>query len=372
MRILHISSAVNFGGGEKHLVDLCRGLQVNGNEVFVALRPTNKWQSRLDFLPPGNILHVSIRNSFGVFSARRISDFIRENEIEIVHAHVARDYIPASIACMASRCAKFVLTRHVMFPLKAFNRFALRNLTAAIAVSTGVERALGNIFPAEKVALIRNGIEIQSSATDEIRHRRKEFRTLHEIPLDVPFIGTVGELTPLKGQRDFVLAATEVTKAYPEARFLIVGLDNTIDNKFRRELKLLVKVFGIEDRFLWLDWVDDLPQLLAALDIYVSPSHSESFGLATLEAMASGTAVVATRTEGSLELFNDDKYLVPIGDPVALSKKISELLADAARRSRIAKDLQARAAENFSIERMISETEDLYRQILDGNAPTRS
>ncbi|MCA1608054.1 MAG: hypothetical protein LC730_01150, partial [Acidobacteria bacterium] len=69
MRILHVSSARHFGGGERHLVDLTRGLHRRGHEVFVALRPTNEWQTRLSFLPPENIFHVSIRNSFGVLSA---------------------------------------------------------------------------------------------------------------------------------------------------------------------------------------------------------------------------------------------------------------------------------------------------------------
>ena len=89
MRILHISSAVDFGGGEKHIVDLCRGLAERGHDVFLALRPTNKWQSRVDFLPPERIFHVSIRNSFGVFSAKRIGDFAKTNAVDIVHAHVA-------------------------------------------------------------------------------------------------------------------------------------------------------------------------------------------------------------------------------------------------------------------------------------------
>ncbi|MCA1589135.1 MAG: glycosyltransferase, partial [Acidobacteria bacterium] len=95
MRILHVSSARYFGGGERHLVDLTRGLHRRGHEVFVALRPTNEWQTRLSFLPPENIFHVSIRNSFGVLSAMRIAEFVRDNRIDIIHAHVARDYIPA-------------------------------------------------------------------------------------------------------------------------------------------------------------------------------------------------------------------------------------------------------------------------------------
>jgi len=96
MRILHISSARTFGGGERHLVDLTRGLTMRGHEVFVVLRPTNEWQERFDFLPPENIFHSSIRNAFGIFSAQKIANFVDQKNVEIVHAHVARDYIPAS------------------------------------------------------------------------------------------------------------------------------------------------------------------------------------------------------------------------------------------------------------------------------------
>jgi len=364
MRILHISSAVNFGGGEKHIVDLCRGLYERGNETFVALRPTNKWQSRLDFLPEGNIFHVSIRNSFGVFSARRIGEFAREREIDIIHAHVARDYIPASIASMASKRSKFVLTRHVLFPLKPFNRFALRNLSRAIAVSSGVEESLRKVFPKQKIRTISNGIEIVPLSDEERGTTRKKFREFHGIPPVAPLVGTVGELTPLKGQRDFVLAAGEIAKTYPETRFVVVGLDNTASKSFRRELKRLARVLNLEDRFVWLDWVDDLPALFASLDIYVSPSHTESFGIATLEAMAAGTPVVATRTDGSLELLRDEQFLVPVENPVALAARISTMIEDEGRRRRISEVLKTRAVEEYSIEKMVESIESLYREVL--------
>jgi glycosyltransferase involved in cell wall biosynthesis len=364
MRILHISSAVNYGGGEKHIVDLCRGLTERGHEAFVALRPTNKWQSRLDFFSEENVLHVSIRNSFGVFSARRIGEFVREKEIDIIHAHVARDYIPASIACMASKRARFVLTRHVLFPLKPFNRFALRNLSRAVGVSAAVSETLSNVFPKEKIRTISNGIEFKPLTGSDRERARNDFRIFHDIPGDVPLIGTVGELTPLKGQRDLVLAAIEVAKKHPSAIFIIVGLDNSAGGKYRRELKRLVRVLGLELRFKWLDWADDLPAFLSAIDIYVSPSHTESFGLATLEAMAAGTAVVATRTEGSRELLRDDGLLVPIDDPVAMATHISELINDADHRQQLGNELMLRAAEEFSLEKMVGSVESLYREIL--------
>ncbi len=364
MRILQISSAKHYGGGERHFIDLCRGLQDRGHDVFAAVRPTNEWESRLDFLPPENFLRVSIRNSFGIFSAKRMADFVRRNEIDIVHAHVARDYIPASLACVLAKRARFVLTRHVLFPLKPFNKFALKNLTKAIAVSSAVEAGLRRVFPAEKIAIIPNGIDIGQSPGTGAEQLGREFRLLHNIPPDVKIVGTIGELIPLKGQRDLILAAQEIAKNHNDVYFVIVGTDNSLDQKFRRDLKRLVKVFGLEKRFLWLDWVDDTAPLFAAMDIFVSPSHSESFGLAILEAMARGKAVAATETEGAKELLRDKELLVPVNDPVKLGDKVSEFLSDTERRLSSGDRLRKLAEENFSLQRMISATEQLYLDIV--------
>src|SRR4030095_15996673 len=99
------------------------------------------------------------------------------------------------------------------FPLKPFHRFALRNVEAAIAVSPVVETQLARIFPAEKVRLIPNGINIVTE-TDK-NGARREFRALHDIPLDAPLVAVLGELKLLKGQRDLVLAANEIVKSLP-------------------------------------------------------------------------------------------------------------------------------------------------------------
>ena len=364
MKILHISSAKTYGGGERHLVDLCRELVTRGHEVYVALRPTSEWQDRLDFLPPGNFLHVSIRNSFGMFSAKRIARFVEDQGIDIVHAHVARDYLAASVAARSATGVKLLLTRHVVFPMKPFHRFALRNVDAAIAVSTAVSNQLLRVFPAEKIRLIPNGIDFTDKTMKAKAALGSEFRESHSIPADAPLVATLGELKVLKGQRDFVLAANEIVKRIPEVRFVVAGKDNTIDQKFRRELKRLVRVLGMEERFLWLDWLDNIEPLLAAADIFVSPSHSESFGLAILDAMAAGTPVVATSTDGARELIKDADALSPVKDPVTLAEKICHLLENTDRRRELSKTLQAAARDNFSLVRMVDQTEALYREIV--------
>ncbi len=366
MRILQISSAKTFGGGERHVVDLCRGLQERGHEVFAALRPTSQWKERLAFLPPERVLQVSIRNSIGVFSAIRMRDFIREHKIQIVHAHVARDYIPASIACMAAHDAKFVLTRHVMFPLKPFNRFALKNLALAIGVSDAVGAELRRLFVVNKVKVIPNGIDIENfSQTDSIK-LRAEFRELHGILLDVPLIGTLGELKELKGQNEFVLAAAEILKSIPDAHFVIVGLDNTVDKRFRRDLKRLAGVLNIAGRITWLDWLEDTAPFFSAIDIFISPSRSESFGLAMLEAMAHGKSIVATETDGAKQLLKGCGILVPINDAIKMSAAIVDLIGDESQMKRLGGLARTSAAERYSLKRMIDETEAAYQNVLGG------
>jgi glycosyltransferase involved in cell wall biosynthesis len=252
----------------------------------------------------------------------------------------------------------------VVFPLKPFNRFALRNLSRAIGVSPAVGERLQDIFPKNKVSVIPNGIEMTSRTDAKREEMRRSFREFHGISHDALLVGTVGQLIQLKGQRDLVLAAAEVVKEVPQAQFVIVGQDNTAEKKFRRELKRLAKVLEIEDRILWLDWADDLPALFAALDLYVSPSHSESFGIATLEAMAAGLPVVATRTDGSRELLKSKELLVPFGDPVKLGKRITEVLKSEEIRKALSEELRRRAHENYSLDKMVDRIENLYLDIL--------
>ncbi|MGI8788682.1 MAG: glycosyltransferase family 4 protein [Pyrinomonadaceae bacterium] len=363
---MQISSAKTFGGGERHFVDLCRGLMRRGHAVFAALRPTNEWQKRLDFFPPENILHVSLRNSLGVLSAQRIAEFVRENEIEVIHAHAARDYIPASLACRLTKNSRFVLTRHVLFPLRPFHRLTLNNLSKAIAVSKAVEINLQKIFPKEKIRLISNGIDVDEARAENANRQklREAFRFEHDIPFDAFLIGIIGELKLLKGQRDFILAAQLIAKKYPDAHFAIVGRDNSFKRDFRRQLKRLVAVFRLENRFLWLDWVEDTSPLLVALDVFVSASHTESFGLAILEAMANGCAIVATETDGAKELLDGKSgKFAAVENPVEIARAICEFIEDEKERESFGANAQTRARENFGLQRMIDETERVYREI---------
>jgi glycosyltransferase involved in cell wall biosynthesis len=86
--------------------------------------------------------------------------------------------------------------------------------------------------------------------------------------------------------------------------------------------------------------------------------------LATLEAMAAGLPVVATRTAGSIELLQQKEFLVPFGDPVRLAKRITELLKDDPARRSLGDELKQRAYENYSLDKMVERLEELYADVL--------
>ena len=365
MRILQISSAKNYGGGEKHLVDLTKGLIQNGHELFLAVPADSPVLEKMPDFPKERILPVRIKYALDFFTARKIAKFIKQNDIEIVHAHAAKDYFPANLAVKFSKNAKLILTRHVLFPMKSPHKLALKNVSKVIAVSSAVEANLQKTFPADKIVTVPNGIDVENWANVETEKLRKEFRFENNIPFDATLVGTVGELKRLKGQQDFILAAREIVKKFSDTHFVIVGKDHSLNQEFRRDIKRLVKVFDLEEKFTFFDWIEDTKPLLSSLDIFVSPSHSESFGLAILEAMASGCAIVSTETAGAKELIKHKKsgLLTEKKDPLKLAETICEILEDEKKQKTLGQNAQIRAREKFGLERMIAATENIYREL---------
>src|SRR5262249_15568300 len=98
MIILQVSSARSLGGGERHLVDLAKGLTQRGHDVFVALVPASPLPAELSNLPDENFIELPLRNALDIGSARKLAQFAARNHVDIIHAHLARDYPLAAAA----------------------------------------------------------------------------------------------------------------------------------------------------------------------------------------------------------------------------------------------------------------------------------
>ncbi|HEU0252947.1 MAG TPA: glycosyltransferase, partial [Pyrinomonadaceae bacterium] len=303
LNILQISSAASFGGGERYVADLTNHLVARGHDLFVAVRPRSPLVRHLQ-VPPERILTLPLRNALDVASAHELERFVRRQKIDVVHAHMARDYSLAAYAARRNRQTKFIATRHVLFQLSRLHRHTLARAKRVIAVSSAVAKELraNRVVSESQIALIPNGIDVERFNRASVGFDRAQFLRSMGLPADCLLVGSIGELRTLKRHDDFVRAAAKIVAKFPETQFVLAGLDTSASGEVRKQLEKLVGELGLKDCFYFLGWVDEAEKLLCAMDVFVSASETESFGLAIAEAMASGTAVVATRTEGAQEV----------------------------------------------------------------------
>jgi glycosyltransferase involved in cell wall biosynthesis len=369
LKILQISSAQSLGGGERHLIDLAHGLAARGHEVYLAARPSSPLIGELKVIPKERITTLPLRNSLDAPSARALAKFVRQHEIQIVHAHMARDYPLAAYSVRKNEHSRLIVTRHVLFPLNRLHRATFSRAARIIAVSEAVASQLheDKVAPEQKITVVLNGIDTARFARTRQTFDRGEFLKQWSLPDNSFLVGTVGELTPLKGQSEFLKAAAQVVQEHPTAYFIVAGTDNSPEQTNGALLQELISRLKLTERVRVVPWLDDIGQLYCALDVFVSASHTESFGLAIAEAMASATAVVATGTAGAREIIHsgDTGLLVPIGDADELADTIIELLGDTDRRVRMGNAAQQSISARFGIEQMIAATEQIYLEEIE-------
>ena len=170
----------------------------------------------------------------------------------------------------------------------------------------------------------------------------------------------VGRLSQQKAPWNFIKSVPYVLDRYKETIFLIVG-----DGELMSEMKNLACDLGINDNILFLGFRDDLPEILRILDIYVLTSQWEGLGRSLTEAMYVGCPVIATGVEGVPELVQNGEtgVLVPVNDPVALSKEIIEMLLDRAMRKRLGRMARLRINQSFKANIMVKNIDELYQRL---------
>lgn len=356
MRILQVSSARHFGGGERHFVDLTNALTERGHEVFVAIADDSPLLPEISHIADNKILRLPFRKPFDIATAWKLRKFARACGAGIIHAHMARDYPLAALAANNSK-PRLVLTRHVLFPMGKLHKLTARRVARVVAVSEAVANSLRSqhIFAEDRITVVQHGIDLERFGHLPERSRTDRLR-----------VGILGELSRVKGQLDFVRAAQIIASLRQDVEFVIAGRDHSAGGEFARQLKHLILHSGLNRRVHLIETTVDLADFLSQLDIFVSASHSEAFGLAIVDAMACGVPVVATATGGASEIIANGETgrLTPIERVEELAKSIVELLDDVQQRERLANNARTMVADRFALGRMISETEDVYREVL--------
>lgn len=176
-------------------------------------------------------------------------------------------------------------------------------------------------------------------------------------------IGTASRLEPVKGITTLIEAIGIVARKRPSIRLEIAG-----KGSLRSALEQDAARIGVTSNVSFLGWREDVPALMRSWHIFVLPSLDEGFGLAALEAMASGLPVIASDEGGLRELILDSQtgFLVPVGSPEAIANKIELLLDDADLRTKMGMLGRERARETFSLAAMVKKSSALYTKLLSG------
>jgi len=208
--------------------------------------------------------------------------------------------------------------------------------------------------------LISNGVDIERFKPD--LSARSAVRLELGLDADTFLIGYIARYDPLKDHLTFLRAAGHLTERYPDAHFLLCGLNISWDN---HELVSFIDSNRLRPRVHLLGSRDDIPRITAALDIATSASISEGFSNVIVEAMACGVPCVVTNVGDSADIVGETGVVVQPSDPLALAEGWMQLInASNAEQKKLGNADRQRVRQRFSLDRITRQYEDLYQNIV--------
>jgi glycosyltransferase involved in cell wall biosynthesis len=353
------------GGGEQLVRTLSQRLRIPGYRNHVLCFDRIE-AFREEFADAGVGLTL-IRRRQRFFDAevlRPMVRFVRERRIRLLHAH---DLSALTYALAAGRLcgARVVMTEHSRHYIdEALKRRVEKWVLAMLAdrwVQVSPELRAASIgkdrVPASKIEVIENGVDIARFRDARPAPIRRDLG----IPDATPLLLSVGRLETIKGHRHLIRALAHPRLAETEIGAVLAG-----DGADRPTLERMAAEAGIADRIHFLGARTDIPELMAACEIFVLPSESEGLPFALLEAMASGLPVVATAVGKIPALLQNGRHgaVAPPRNPEALAGAIAETIRDfpaSRERARRARDF---VAARYGQTRMLERYGRLYRNML--------
>jgi glycosyltransferase involved in cell wall biosynthesis len=293
--------------------------------------------------------------------------YVKANRIRIIHSTDRPRNAVYSVALGKLTGAKSIVHVHVKWSnaYSSAARWGVREADAVFSISkyvTGTVVDMGR--PPEEVYTVPNAIDTGrwDPATDGSSFRREL-----GIPLDAPLLASVSRLFSWKGQRELLQAFALARAARPDLKLVIVGEDASgTGGSFKRELEQLAQKLGVTEHVTFTGGRSDIPNVMAACDVFTLPSFEEPFGLVFLEAMAMERPVIAIDNGGTPEVVEHGAsgLLSPPWDVPALAENIKTLVNDPELRRTFGRNGRRRVLEHFNTVRMARDAARAYDAVL--------
>lgn len=366
MKICLLTRSLGTGGMATQLFVLARGLARKGHQVIV-----------IALYAGGNVeqysniegLRVRVLNKKGrwhlISFFRDVLNAVRQEGPDVLQSYLsAANILSALMKPFLEPPPVLWGIRSSLMHLQQYDRFLRFNYYLERKLSrfadcivansrAGLEYARGHGFVCKDMVFIPNGIDTDRFHPDE--DGRNSVRTEWGMSPDQMLIGLVGRMDPVKDHSAFLRAAALLRKKIPEARFVCIGPGNP---EYSKRLKALESDLGLKGFVIWEDARADMPRVYNAFDLAVSTSQAEGFSNVIGEAMASGISCVVTDVGDSAFIVGDCGMVVPSGNPELMAAAWEQaLLQD---RTEVGRRSRARMIENFSVDRLILNTEEVY------------
>ena len=372
------------GGSGVIAAELAKGLARRGHRVhLIARRPP----ARVVFDATPVFFHAISLASYPVLEqspyalavASKILEVAQEHDLDLVHAHYAVPHATSlylAKQALGDRSFKTITTLHgtdvtrvgVEASIQRINRFSVESSDGVTVPSAFLKAAARNdlgLSEETPIEVLPNFIDTDHFLPAEQRRRELLGRLFNggstPIGPDERVLVHVSNFRPVKRVGDAVQAFHKIQKARP-ARLLLVG-----DGPERAKVAAMVRALDLSRQVCFLGAMVEFAELIRHADLFMLPSETESFGLAALEALASGVPVVAYDVGGLPEVVRDGETgrLTPVGDIDAMANAAITLLADDSTHARYARAARQDALARFTLPAALDRYEAYYRRVLD-------
>jgi len=372
MKILYSCLSQSWGGMEMFTLSAVQKLLERNFEVELLCYTNSKIYE--EALNQNIKIHTShAKNYFHPFQIIKLSQLINKQKFNIIHTQASKDLwlIVPSLKILWTN-VPLIFTKQVgsyIIKKDMFHRFLYKRITYALAISSVIKNNLLETTPLaeDKIKLLHNGVDMKkfNPAYYDSSIIRKEFR----IKNNELIIGMLARFSWGKGHEEFLYAAKILKSKYENLKFMIVGQASRGENEYADKIKKLTKDYHLENDVIFTGFRKDIPQVLAAMDIFAFPSHSEAFGIALVEAMAMGKPNVCSNSDGVLDIVINGTtgLLFQKQDGKDLADKLEILINTPGKRKEFSFAARKRAVNNFDLEVLTDKVIEIYKEAINLN-----
>ncbi len=365
--IVHAIDTTGPGGAETVFLDIAQQLQLTNYDNLAIIKGPGWVENQLK----QRGIRYQVLKPYGFLSIPyywRLYQLLRREHVALVHAHLLGSTLTYSILTLLARLP-LIATLHGRVDINPNERFVgikqkimRMGVNKLIAVSRDLAAYIEQrgLFPANAIDVIYNGVDQQRYQIEAAGTLRAQLN----IPADAILIGSLGNIRPAKNYEALIEAVGLLNN--PQLHFVIAGHQK---KELMEKLEVQMRVLGVHQQMHFIGFYENTPEFLKQMDLFVLSSSSEGFSIATIEAMAAGLPVIATRCGGPEEILQHGStgYLVPIQAPQQLADAIKHLIDSPEEARRLAIAGYKHMSNTFSLSVMLQSYKKHYSKLLGVN-----